>query len=71
MLELVEQRFQANVGAYSSNDPLARLHDVLMRHVALITSGVPVPRIILSEACLYVGHPRHRKRVQKFIRITG
>lgn len=64
VLELVEQRFQANVGAYSSNDPLARLHDVLMRHVALITSGVPVPRIILSEA-VFTGHPRHRKRVQK------
>ncbi|MEK7780400.1 MAG: TetR/AcrR family transcriptional regulator [Verrucomicrobiota bacterium] len=63
VLDLVEQRFQANVGD-SSNDPLARLHDVLMRHVDLITSGVPVPRIILSEA-VFAGHPRHRKRVQK------
>lgn len=64
VLDLVEQRFQANVGADSSNDPLVRLHDVLMRHVDLITSGVPVPRIILSEA-VFAGHPRHRKRVQK------
>lgn len=63
VLDLVEQRFQANVGN-SSIDPLARLHDVLMRHVALIVSGVPVPRIILSEA-VFTGHPRHRKRVQK------
>ena len=63
VLDLVEQRFQANVGN-SSKDPLARLRDVLMRHVDLITSGVPVPRIILSEA-VFAGHPRHRKRVQK------
>lgn len=64
VLDLVEQRFQANVGADSSNDPLARLRDALMRHVDLITSGVPVPRIILSEA-VFAGHPRHRKRVQQ------
>ncbi len=63
VLDLVEQRFQANVGN-SSNDPLTRLRDVLMRHVDLIASGVPVPRIILSEA-VFAGHPRHRKRVQK------
>lgn len=63
VLDLVEQRFQANVGN-SSNDPLTRLRDVLMRHVDLIASGVPVPRIILSEA-VFAGHPRHCKRVQK------
>ncbi|MFO1513825.1 MAG: TetR/AcrR family transcriptional regulator [Verrucomicrobiota bacterium] len=63
VLDLVEQCFQSNVQAEASDAPIARLHDVLMRHVDLIVSGVPVPRIILSEA-VFAGRPRHRKRVQ-------
>jgi AcrR family transcriptional regulator len=64
VLDLVEQCFQSNVQGASGNDPITCLHDALMRHVDLIISGVPVPRIILSEA-VFTGHPRHRKRVQK------
>lgn len=64
VLNLVEQCFQSNVKAEPSTGPVARLHDVLLRHVDLILSGVAVPRIILSEA-VFTGHPRHRKRVKK------
>jgi hypothetical protein len=41
---------------------MARLHGLLRRHVELITSGVPVPRIILSED-VFTGSPQHRKRI--------
>lgn len=64
VLDLVEQCFRSNVQVAPANDPITCLRDVLMRHVDLIVSGVPVPRIILSEA-VFTGHPRHRKRVQK------
>ena len=67
VLDLVEQCFQSNVQAASANDPITRLHDVLLRHVDLIISGIPIPRIVLSEA-VFTGHPRHRKRVQKIYR---
>lgn len=63
VLELVDQCFQSNVRAGGSDDPIVRLHDVLVRHVDLILSGVPVPRIVLSED-VFTGSPRHRKRVQ-------
>lgn len=64
VLDLVEQCFETNVQACSQTNPIDRLNAVLLRHVELIVSGVPVPRIILSEA-VFTGHPRHRKRVQK------
>lgn len=64
VLDLVEQCFRSNVQVAPANDPITCVRDVLMRHVDLIVSGVPVPRIILSEA-VFTGHPRHRKRVQK------
>lgn len=64
VLELVAQSFRANIeGACEATDhPVAQIHEVLARHVALITSGTPVPRIILSED-VFTGSPRHRKRV--------
>jgi AcrR family transcriptional regulator len=63
VLNLVEHFFQSNLQLESINDPVTRLRDVLMRHADLIVSGVPVPRIILSEA-VFTGRPRHRKRVR-------
>ena len=64
VLDLVGERFQANILAAreSSSDPIVQLHEALARHVNLIASGVPVPRIILSED-IFTGHRRHRKRV--------
>lgn len=69
VLELVDQSFQANVqaGRMANPEPLAQLHDVLRRHVALILSGVPVPRIVLSED-VFTGNPRHRQRAHRIYR---
>lgn len=64
VLDLVDQSFQTNLQAarQASTDPVTCLHAVLMRHVELISNGLPVPRIILSED-IFTGLPRHRKRV--------
>jgi AcrR family transcriptional regulator len=64
VLNLVEQSFQANLAAAceSLSNPVAQLHEALTRHANLIASGVPIPRIILSED-VFTGSPRHRKRV--------
>jgi AcrR family transcriptional regulator len=64
VLDLVDQSFQANVRADENSNlgPVARLREVLRRHVDLIRSGVPVPRIVLSED-VFTGSSRHRKRV--------
>jgi AcrR family transcriptional regulator len=69
VLDLVEHHFHANVQkAHGSTcDPVARLHAVLRRHVELIVSGVPVPRIMLSDG-VFTGTPRHRQRVQVIYR---
>lgn len=69
VLDLVEQSLQANVAFApdAAPNPIVRLHDTLIRHVELITGGIPVPRIVLSEA-VFTGSPRHRKRVHKIYR---
>lgn len=69
VLELVAQQFATNVerSLASSDHPIEQLHDLLRRHVALITSGVPVPRIILSEDVFKSNTP-HRKKVQDIYR---
>jgi AcrR family transcriptional regulator len=65
VLDLVDQSFQTNLqtARQATTDPVICLHEVLTRHVELISGGVPVPRIILSED-VFTGLPRHRKRVQ-------
>jgi len=65
VLELVDQSFQANLRAArrATTDPVAQLRQALARHAELISSGVPVPRIILCED-VFTGSPRHRKRVR-------
>lgn len=64
VLNLVGQSFQANLSAAreSSGNPLIQLHEALTRHADLIVSGVPIPRIVLSED-VFTGSSRHRKRV--------
>jgi AcrR family transcriptional regulator len=64
VLDLVDQSFQTNLQAarQTTTDPVICFHEVLRRHVELISGGVPVPRIILSED-VFTGLPRHRKRV--------
>jgi len=65
VLDLVDQHFQSNVreAGQATRHPLRRLREVLRRHAELITSGVPVPRIILSED-VFTGRARHRRRVE-------
>jgi len=65
VLDLVGQHFQTNVqkAGPATGDPLCRLREVLRRHAELISSGVPVPRIILSED-VFTGRARHRRRVE-------
>lgn len=65
VLDLVAQHFAANVaGAQEeTDDPVEQMHRLLRRHVDLITSGVPVPRIILSEDVFKDKTP-HRRRVR-------
>jgi AcrR family transcriptional regulator len=69
VLNLVDQSFQSslNVARNAAADPVDCLHQVLLRHVELISGGVPVPRIILSED-VFTGSARHRKRVQAIYR---
>ena len=65
VLDLVGASFQNNVqiARHTSADPVAQLHEILVRHVQLITDGVPVPRIVLSED-IFTGSARRRKKVQ-------
>jgi AcrR family transcriptional regulator len=65
VLDLVAQSFQTNLQAArgATTNPVAQLQQALARHVDLIASGVPVPRIILCED-VFTGSPRHRRRVQ-------
>jgi len=69
VLDLVGQSFQANVQSarQSTSHPIAQLREALRRHVDLIASGVPVPRIILSKD-VFTGSRRHRKRVHAIYR---
>ena len=69
VLDLVDQSFQNSLQAArkATRDPIDCLHEVLRNHVELISGGVPVPRIILSED-VFTGSARHRKRVQAIYR---
>lgn len=66
VLGLVDRSFQTNIqtAKKASGDPLVQLREILRRHAALILSGVPVPRIIMSED-VFAGSPRLRKRVHR------
>ena len=45
-------------------DALDRLQRVLMSHVKLVRSEIPIPRIVFSDA-IFTGHRRRRKRVHR------
>jgi AcrR family transcriptional regulator len=66
VLELISRRLLANVAAAKAETPdaLERLERVLMAHVKLIRSDVPIPRVVFSEA-VFTGHRRRRKRVHR------
>ena len=66
VLELISQRLLGNVAAArsKSTDALERLERVLMGHLKLVRSDVPIPRVVFSEA-IFTGHRRRRRRVHR------
>jgi len=66
VLELISRRLLGNVAAAKAetSDALERLERVLMAHVKLIRSDVPIPRVVFSEV-VFTGHPRHQKGVHR------
>jgi AcrR family transcriptional regulator len=64
VLDHAAQSLQNNVDIARSAalEPLARLRAMLLGHVELVAGGIPIPRIILSEA-VFTGKTRHRRRV--------
>ncbi len=66
VLELVSQRLLENVEAArrETANALERLHALLMRHVALVQNGVPIPRVVFSEE-IFTGHRKRRQRVHQ------
>lgn len=73
VLDRIEERLLANVAAAreSQPEPLACLHDVLMRHIRFIREGRAIPRMIFSDD-VHAGNPERRRRVLEiFKRYTG
>ncbi len=69
VLDLVSESFKTNLEAARkcTTNPIACLHEVLMRHVDLIAGGVPIPRIILSED-VFAESVRRRNHVREIYR---
>ncbi|MGQ9860345.1 MAG: TetR/AcrR family transcriptional regulator [Thermodesulfobacteriota bacterium] len=68
-LELIQNRLLDNVRAVAeeTDDPLERLHRLLVRHVRMIEENRGIPQIIFSQD-FYAGHPERRSRVYRGIR---
>lgn len=68
VLDRVEERLVANVEAAraESDDPLARLKGVLLRHIRFIREGRAMPRILFSDELDAAGSSR-KTRVLKII----
>ncbi len=66
VLDLVSERLLANVEAVRQETPdsLERLRQLLLRHVQLVRSEVPIPRVVFSEE-VFTGHARRRRRVYR------
>jgi TetR/AcrR family transcriptional regulator, fatty acid metabolism regulator protein len=66
VLELISRRLLGNAATAKAetSDALERLERMLMAHVKLIRSDVPIPRVVFSEA-IFTGHRRRRKRVHR------
>ncbi len=64
VVDLISQRLKENVQAVRAEtpDPLERLHRLLIRHVRLVRTEVPLPRVLFSED-IFHGHRQRRRRV--------
>lgn len=67
--ELIQGRLMDNVNAVREHtqDAVEQLHQLLMRHVALIRQNQGIPRVIFSED-FYTDHPERRTRTYRSIR---
>jgi AcrR family transcriptional regulator len=63
-LEMILEKLLTNVAAVceETDDPLERLHRLLLRHIRMIRENRGIPLIIFSQD-FYAGHPDRRERV--------
>ena len=68
VLDLLDAKLQANVAAAQkeTSDPLARLHDLFLRHIRIIREGQAFPRIIFSDEAL-AARPERKSRVRRIV----
>jgi len=68
VLAFLRQELLDNVAAVrdQSDDPLERLHLLLIRHVRLIRQNAALPQIVLSEYS-FSGHPERKQQVHAII----
>ena len=68
VLDRVEERLVANVAAAraESDDPVACLKGVLLRHIRFIREGRAIPRIVFSDD-LHVGRSPRKARLLKIV----
>jgi len=66
VLDLAADRLLANVSAVreATLEPLERLHLLLQRHVQLVRSGGPIPRVVFSEEMFAHCHERRERMHQ-------
>lgn len=66
VLDLISERLVANVAAVRAEAPtcLERLRLLLLRHVRLVRTEIPIPRVVLSEE-IFAGDPSRRKRAHR------
>lgn len=66
VLDLAADRLVANVSAVreATQEPLERLHLLLQRHVQLVRSGGPIPRVVFSEEMFAHCHERRERMHQ-------
>ena len=69
VIDLIRDRLLGNLAVVcqETNDPIARLQLLLMRHVRLIKENKGIPRIIFSES-IYENNPERMANVYQTIR---
>jgi len=69
VINLIRDRLFGNLAVVyqETNDPIARLQSLLMRHVRLIRENQGIPRILFSDT-IYENNPKRMARVYENIR---
>lgn len=68
VLDLIDDKLQGNVRSVCDqiDDPMERLHTLLMRHVEMIRQNEAIPHIVFSES-VYGGQAVRKKKLYKII----